>query len=128
MRLQKSIFIILMMLAVPVLAFAEQKSGCSQSRPPITLQKANKGGHAKGPKAPDRQLIVCTYDGMYMELNFAIPEGEATLIVSDETQQYLTYTIDTSTLHVSVPVGPMSGSINIDLETELDNHFSGVFE
>lgn len=43
MRHLKSIFIILTMLAVPALAAADQKSGGSKPRPPITLK--NKLGH-----------------------------------------------------------------------------------
>lgn len=128
MRQLKSIFIILTMLAVPTLAAADQKSGGSKPRPPITLEKKLGHGHMNRPKAPDRQSITCVYDGMSMELEFIISEGISTLTVTDETPQCLTYTIDTSILNVSVPVGSLSGSISIELDTERGNHFTGIFE
>lgn len=65
---------------------------------------------------------------MTMELTFTISEGMSTLTVTDETPQCITYTIDTSELYVSVPVGVLSGYINIELDTERGNHFTGIFE
>lgn len=126
MRQLKFFFILIIMLALPCLVIAEQKSGSSKSRPPILLTKSKCAGPVNRPKAPDRQSVKCTYDGMCMDLNFTVSEGEAILMVSDETSQCLTYTIDTSTLYVSVPVGTLSGSISIELDTELGNHFTGT--
>ena len=128
MRQLKSIFIILLALALPSLAVAEQKSGEKKPRPPITLGKSCAGSSIKRPKAPDRQSITCTYDGTIMEFYFTVSEGISTLTVSDETLQCMTYIIDTSTLEVSVPVGILSGSISIELDTERGNHFTGVME
>ena len=128
MRQLKSFFIIILMLVAPSLASAEQPSGNQKPRPPILLHKSNKGGHINRPKTPDRQSITCTYDGMTMELNFTISEGISTLTVTDETPQCITYTIDTSALYVSVPIGSLSGSITIELYTERGNHFTGIME
>ena len=126
MRQLKSIFIILMTLLLPSLASAEKSSG--GSRPPITLQKVKANGHVKFPKAPDRQSIICTYDGTTMEFNFKVSEGISTLTVTDKTPQCVTYTIDTTPLSVSVPVGSLSGSITIELDTERGTHFMGIME
>ena len=65
----KSIFTLILALALPSLAAAEQKSGGKQTRPPITLTKENGSGHLKRPKAPDRQSITCSYDGMIIDNN-----------------------------------------------------------
>lgn len=128
MRQLKLIFTIILALALPSLAVAEQKSKEKKPRPPITLQKGNMGGVIKYPKAPDRQSIMCTYDGTVMEFNFTVSEGFATVTVTDETPQCVIYTIDTSTLDVSLPVGVLSGSITIELDTERGNHFTGIME
>ena len=128
MGYQKSIFTLLLAIAIPSLAAAEQNSRESKPRPPITLQKGNMGGITRYPKAPDRQSITCVYDGSTMELSFTVSEGISTLTVTDETPQCFTYSIDTSSLYVPVPVGSLSGSINIELDTERGNHFSGIIE
>ena len=118
----------MILLATPFMAFAEQSKNGSKPHPPITLQKGHKGAYIKFPKAPDRQSITCAYDGMSLELDFAISEGVSTLTVTDETPQCSTFIIDTSTLSVSVPVGFLSGSISIELDTELGNHFTGIMK
>ena len=128
MRQLKSIFIILLAFALPSLAVAEQKSEERKPRPPITLGKSCAGSSIKRPKAPDRQSITCTYDGATMDFSFTVSEGISNLTVTDETPQCLTYTIDTSTLEVSVPVGSLSGSITIELDTERGNLFTGIME
>lgn len=128
MRQLKSIFTLILALALPSMVSAEQQSGQSKPRPPITLQKGSGHNHGNFPKAPDRQSITCTYDGTTMKFNFTVTEGISTLTVTDETPQCATYTIDTSTLFVSVPVGPLSGSITIELDTERGTHFMGIME
>ena len=116
------------MLAAPSLASAEPSLGDRKPRPPITLSSRDRGGLIKRPKVPCRQSITCTYDGMTMELNFTISEGTSTLTVIDETPQCFTYTIDTSPLYVSIPVGSLSGSITIELYTERGTNFTGIME
>ena len=61
-----------------------------------------------------------------MTLSFVIPEGNATLTVTDEYGQYITYSVDTSTLNVSVSVGDLKGFITVQLDTERGNHFHGI--
>lgn len=117
-----------MTLFLPALAAAEKSSENRKPRPPILLEKGNPHGHINRPKAPNRQSITCTYDGMTLELDFTVSEGISTLTVTDETPQCVTYTIDTSTLQVSVPVGTLLGSITIELDTERGNHFTGILE
>ena len=124
----KLFFIIFLLLASPSLASAEQSSGDQKPRPPILLKKGHKGDYTKCPKAPDCQSITCTYDGITMELTLTISEGISTLTVIDQTPQCIMYTIDPSYLFVSVPVGTLAGSINIELDTERGNHFTGIFE
>lgn len=117
-----------MMLATPSFLVAEKSSSGSKPRPPITLHKGHKGGYTNFPKAPDRQSITCTYDGMTLALDFAISEGVSTLTVTDETPQCSTFIIDTSLLSVSIPVGSLTGSISIELDTEGGNLFTGIIE
>ena len=128
MKLQTTTFTLLLAITLPLMAVAEQKSDQSPPRPPITLHKGYLGDVVKRPKAPNRQSITCTYDGTFMEFDFMVSEGISTLTVTDETPQCITYTIDTSTLYVSVPVGPLSGSITIELDTERGTHFMGIME
>lgn len=116
------------MVAVPTTVLADKSSDTGQGKPPIILQQASKGVIIKRPKAPSRQLVTCSYDGSTLELNFKISEGMSTITVTDETLQCVTYTIDTSELYVSIPVGPLYGSISVTLDTELGNHFEGTIE
>lgn len=126
MRQQTTILTLILAFALPILAAADQKSGQSKPRPPIILSKGYGHGLGNYPKAPDRQSITCTYDGATLEFDFTVSEGISTLTVTDETPQCVTYTIDTSSLYVSVPVGPLSGSISIELDTERGNYFVGT--
>lgn len=128
MRQLKSIFILLLALGQPLLAVAEQSSRGSNPRPPVILHKGHGNSHGNFPKAPDRQSITCTYDGSTMEFNFTVAEGTATLTLTDETPQCVTYTFDTSNLEVSVPVGTLYGTITIELDTERGNHFKGIMK
>ena len=80
------------------------------------------------PKAPDRQIITCAYDGETLHLSFIIPEGTATLSVTDETLLTSTYQIDTTPLDVAVQVGELFGTISIEMETEAFNSYNGIFE
>lgn len=91
----------------------------------ITLVRTGNGAKAGRPKAPDRQVITCTYDGYGMDLNFTFSEGMGVLTVTDENLQGLVYNIDTSLLDVYVPVGNLAGAINIELETENGNVYEG---
>lgn len=91
----------------------------------MILVKKGKEVIAGRPKAPDRQVITCTYDGYGMDLNFTYSEGMAVLTVTDENLQGLVYNIDTSLLDVYVPVGNLAGAINIELETEHGNVYEG---
>lgn len=119
-------FFLALMLTMPIMASATQSSDSSKPRPPITLQKGNGNVHVKCPQAPDRQLVTCAYDGEGIALSFVIPEGIATLIVSEEYLQYATYTVDTSYLMAYVPVGTLTGVINVQLYTERGNLYYGI--
>lgn len=93
---------------------------------PIILVKINKGVSSRRPKAPDRQVVTCAYDGEEMCLSFAIPEGMATLSVTDESLLSSTFEIDTTPLEVTVPVGQLCGTVTIEMETDSDHHYYGV--
>lgn len=119
-------FIVIMLLACfPFIALADQSSQSDNSGKKITLQKGNNHGYIKTPKAPDRQVITCTYDGYGMDLDFTFSEGMGVLTVTDETFQPHVYDIDTSLLDVYVPVGNLAGTIDIELETENGNVYEG---
>lgn len=104
--------------------FAEPSSTGTQPKE-LILVKKGKEVKAGRPKAPDRQVITCTYDGYGMDLKFTFSEGMAVLTVTDDNLQGLVYDIDTSLLDVYVPVGNLAGSINIELETENGNVYEG---
>lgn len=92
---------------------------------PIILVKINKGVSSRRPKAPDRQVVTCAYDGEEMCLSFVIPEGMATLTVTDESLLSSTYEFDTTPQAVSVIVGYLEGKVSIEIETELGNVYKG---
>ena len=94
---------------------------------PITLVKVNKGVSARRPKAPDRQIVTCAYDGEELHLSLVIPEGMATLSVTDETLLTSIYEFDTTSLEVSVPAGDLIGTISIEMETD-NNTYCGQIE
>ncbi|MDE6478649.1 MAG: hypothetical protein K2L45_00135 [Muribaculaceae bacterium] len=52
----------------------------------------------------------------------------ATLSVTDDSLQVLTYEVDTTPLEVYVTTGALSGTVYIELETEKGNTFSGTIE
>lgn len=114
------------MLAVTFAIMADPSSNSHETHATIILEKDHGSGHLKRPKAPDRQVVTCAYDGEVMTLSFVIPEGNATLTVTDEYGQYITYSVDTSTLNVSVSVGDLKGFITVQLDTERGNHFHGI--
>ena len=92
----------------------------------ITLQKVGTKMKPLRLKAPDRQVVTCAYDGEEMYLSFAIPEGMATLSVTDESLLSSTFEIDTTPLEVTVPVGELCGTVTIEMETDSDHHYYGV--
>ena len=104
----------------------EQNQQTPQSS--TVLVNTDRGGSIKRPKAPDRQQVTCAYDGEMMYLNFAIPEGMATLSVTDESMKVLTYEIDTTPLDICVTTGALIGNVYIELETEKGNIFTGTIE
>lgn len=100
----------------------------NQPKAPITLVKKNRGASTIRPKAPDRQVVTCAYEEEELYFSFVIPEGMATVTVKDENLFSLTYEIDTAPLEVYIPVGELTGDINVELETEKGNFYSGTIE
>ncbi len=105
-----------------------QEQTQQEQQEPFTLVKVNKGTKAGRPKAPDRQVVTCAYDGEELHLSFVYSEGTATLSVTDETLLTSTYVIDTTPLVVSVPVGELVGTVCIEMETESGVNYMGVLE
>lgn len=117
------------LLCLSSLCMAESNQQTKQKQSvPITLVKINRGGASTRPKAPDRQVITCEYDGEQMFLTFVCSEGFATISVTDQTLLSSIYEIDTAPLEVSVTVGDLCGNINIEMETEKGNSYSGTIE
>lgn len=108
------------------LSSAIQAEPVQQSQQSTTLIKNRKDNKQQRPKAPDRQIVTCAYDREDLNLTFVIPEGKATLSVTDETLLTATYDIDTTPLEVSVAVGSLIGTICIELETENGNTYYGT--
>lgn len=75
----------------------------------ITLQKTGTRVKPFRPKAPDRQVVTCTYDGEELHLSFVYTEGSAILSVTDETLFTTTYEVDTTPLNVTVTAGQIPG-------------------
>ena len=105
-----------------------QPSAPKPQKVPIILVKINKGVSSRRPKAPDRQVVTCAYDGEEMCLSFVIPEGMATLTVTDESLLSSTYEFDTSPQDVSVIVGYLEGKVSIEIETEFGNVYKGEID
>ncbi len=94
----------------------------------ITLQKTGTRVKPFRPKAPDRQIVTCSYDGEELYISFVIPEGMATLSVTDENALNASYQFDTSPLETTITVGPLQGTIYIEMETERGNVYQGEIE
>ena len=92
----------------------------------IILVRTEKGKPIRRPKAPDRQIVTCAYDGEELHLSLVIPEGMATLSVTDETLLTSIYEFDTTSLEVSVPVGNLIGTISIEMETENNTYYGQI--
>lgn len=94
----------------------------------ITLQRVGTKMKPLRPKAPDRQMVTCAYDGEELHLSFLYSEGTATLSVTDETLLTSIYHIDTTPLEISVSVGELFGTVYIDMETEAGKTYYGEIE
>lgn len=93
----------------------------------ITLKRRRGESHAKRPKAPDRQIITCYYDGVGIQLTFSISEGNGVLYVCDEYLHGGYFNIDTTNLEDYIEVGEeLSGLIQIEIVTERGNTYCGM--
>lgn len=118
----------LTLLSILCIPYASMYAENGATKRLILLQKTGKGMKPLRPKAPDRQVITCTYDGETLHLSLVIPEGDAILSITDEALLTSTYEIDTIPLEVSVPIGQLTGYISIEMETETGYIFTGVME
>lgn len=107
---------------------ADQKESEKKEPSTFTLLKAVRSNHQGRPKAPDRQVVTCAYDGEDLRISFVIPEGTATLSVTDETLLTAFYQFDTTPLEVTVPVGALQGTVYVEMETESGNFYQGELE
>ncbi len=108
---------------------AEQNQQSGQSRQStILLVKKNRGASTIRPKAPDRQVVTCAYNGEDVELSLTLPEGNATLYITDQTHSTKTYEIETAPLEVNVATGELMGRISIEMSTEKGNIYIGEIE
>lgn len=121
-------FIGLSFLSALCMAEQNQPAAPKPQKVPIILVKINKGVSSKRPKAPDRQVVTCAYDGEDMHLSFVIPEGMATLSVTDESLLSSTYAFDTSLQEITVIVGALEGAISIEIGTEWGNVYKGEID
>lgn len=108
-----------------ILTMHAENSAQETNQSTITLTKSVRTNPIKRPKAPDRQIVTCTYDGEELNLNFVIPEGMATLSCTDETLLTATFEFDSTPLQVSIPVGKLWGTVSIELETANGNTYTG---
>ena len=108
----------------PICLAESNQQSTQQPKTSISLTKKNKSNSSR-PKAPDRQVVTCEYDGENLHLSFVYPEGSATLSVTDDSLLTATYLIDTDPLDLKVSVGSLSGTISVKIETEYGNTFVG---
>ena len=118
--------VVLLLVGSATLPFSVIKAGNEADTTLITLQKKSRGLGTQRPKAPDRQQVTCAYDGEVIYLNFAIPEGMATLSVTDGTGLTAIYNFDSSTLEVCISVGQLYGTVSIEVITGNDNTYNGT--
>ena len=128
MKKLKSLLFLLALTGSAIPSVADQSSPQGGSRPPIILTRSNGQGYLKTPKAPDRQVITCSYDGEMLTLNFIYSEGWAALSVIDDCGYDAKYFVDSSDLYIQLYIGPLIGTIYIQLETEADKDYQGVLE
>lgn len=111
-----------------ILTMHAENSAQETNQSTITLTKSVRTNPIKRPKAPDHQVITCAYDGEELHFSLMIPEGMATLSVTDETILTATYEFDTTPLELSIPVGLLLGLVSIELETENGNIYTGIMQ
>ena len=123
----KNILVLVNILSLSSLCMAEYANPTQTEarKTPIVLTKKGKDTIVGKPKAPDRQIVTCAYDGEELHLSFLYSEGTATLSVTDETLLTSIYQIDTTPLDISVSVGELFGTVSIEMETENGNSYYG---
>lgn len=128
MNLKTTSFLISgLLLANPVCFANSHQQSSTSTKAPITLIKTNQGASSRRPKAPDRQTVTCAYDGEYILISFVIPEGTATISVTDEIGPF-SYNFDTSPLYITIPVMSLHGNTYVEIETESGNTYQGIME
>ena len=128
MRKLKKLLIALVFASTMAPAWADQSTSQGDSRPPIILTRKHGQGLSNTPKAPDRQIITCSYDGEILTLNFVYSEGMGILSIVDQEDYEYSYNLDTSVLFIQIPVGNLNGMIRLQLETEYGRFFEGLIE
>ena len=87
--------------------------------PPKNLK--NPGGR---PKAPSRQSVVCIYDDGNLYFEFAIPEGECQLMLSDSSTGEIVVEYFDSAVSEPVYVG-YHRTASLTVNTENGNTYAG---
>lgn len=122
------------LLAVTTIIFSANMASADEKPAPnptrgqsseTTLKQHSASIDKLRPKAPSKQIIVCGYDGSEFYLSFVIPEGQCTLSVTDCDGHFEYAEFDSNGLDIRIPNEEMHGDIQISLDTELGNSYSG---
>lgn len=84
----------------------------------------NKGKQHVRPKIPSRQRILCTYESGSLKFQFAIPEGECQLTVTDMTTGFARQYVFDSSADATVCVGTLTQA-HIEISTANGHEYEG---
>lgn len=105
---------------------AENSTSGKPERNVIILQRDGKSNHKNRPRCPDRQVVYCSYDGEFIRLNFVFSEGSIDIHLENNGDMIHIPAFDSEGMEYESYVGFMSGSININVETEYGNCYTGT--
>ena len=89
----------------------------------VILKEKSKGGY-KRPKSPSQQQILCTYESGSLKFQFAIPEGECQLTVTDMTTGFARQYVFDSSADATVYVGTLTQA-HIEISTANGHEYEG---
>lgn len=115
-----------------LIALFGSNTGLAQNTPQtgkttkVIVTKSNKDISNKNdkPKSPSRQSIDCIYSDGMLSLYFLMPEGEATLTVTDLSTGLSSQYIFDSTEPADIYIGELSAAY-IYIETEYGHAYEG---
>ncbi len=90
----------------------------------IVITDTKKDDKPGRPKTPSRQRILCTYENGSLYFQFAIPEGECQLTVTDMTTGFARQYVFDSSADAAINVGTLTQA-HIEISTANGHEYEG---